>query len=72
VADRIKAVPTWIFHGAKDPVVPISYSIGVANRLKEIGGDVKLTLFPKDRHGPWNDVYNTPALYDWFLQHSLP
>jgi hypothetical protein len=72
VAERIKTVPTWIFHGRRDTVVPPDYSIAIAERMKIVGADVKLTIFPNGGHGPWNNVYNTPALYDWFLQHALP
>ncbi|MGW8180111.1 MAG: carboxylesterase family protein, partial [bacterium] len=28
MAERIKHIPTWIFHGAKDDVVPMKYSEG--------------------------------------------
>jgi predicted esterase len=72
VADRIKSVPTWIYHGADDSVVPPAYSVAIADRMKQLDADVHLTIFPNVGHGPWDLVYNQPQLYDWFLQHSLP
>lgn len=71
IAERLKGIPTWIFHGADDDVVPARYSIDIADRMKALGLDVKLTIYPGVGHGGWDKVYGDPALYDWFLQHSL-
>jgi predicted esterase len=70
IADRLKTVPTWIFHGADDGVVPTRYSIDIAARMKEEGADVKLTVYPGVGHGGWDKTYADPDLYAWFLQHS--
>jgi len=70
IVDRIKTVPTWIFHGAEDTAVPARYSIDIANRMKENGAEVKLTIYPGVGHGGWDKTYADPALYAWFLQHS--
>lgn len=73
IAGRLKTMPTWIFHGAEDNVVPARYSIDIADKMKAIGAtEVKLTLYPNVGHEKWDVTYANPALYDWFLQHSLP
>jgi predicted peptidase len=72
IAPRIKMVPAWIFHGAVDPVVPTWYSTDLASRLKQVGADVTLTIYPGVGHEKWDVTYSNPKLYAWFLQHSLP
>ena len=70
IAERLKTVPTWIFHGMEDNVVPTRYSVDIADRMKAIGAEVKLTLYPGVGHGGWDKTYADPTLYAWFLQHS--
>jgi predicted esterase len=72
IAQRIKSVPTWIFHGAEDGVVPTRYSTAIADKMKQLGADVKVTLYPNVAHEKWEITYDNPDLYAWFLQHSLP
>ena len=69
---RLKNVPTWVFHGARDEVVPIQQSQVLVDALKECGGNVKFTIYPDAKHDSWTETYNNPDLYKWFLEHSLP
>ncbi|HBE68754.1 MAG TPA: phospholipase [Planctomycetaceae bacterium] len=62
---RIKDLPTWVFHGAKDPVIPVSESERMVRALKAAGGDVRLTVYPDAAHDAWTEAYNTPELYQW-------
>ncbi|KAA3663071.1 MAG: phospholipase [Calditrichaeota bacterium] len=66
-ASRIKHIPAWIFHGAKDNVVPIAESDVMAAALKKHGGDVKYTVYPEANHDSWTATYNNPELYEWLL-----
>jgi predicted peptidase len=66
-ADAIKELPIWVFHGAKDNVVPITGSSNMVDALKEKGSKVKFTVYPDTGHDSWTDTYDNPALYDWFL-----
>ncbi len=68
---RIKDTPVWVFHGAKDNVVPISESKKLVSELKKCGGDVKFTIYPEANHDAWTETYNNPELYDWLLSHTL-
>lgn len=70
LAERLKAVPVWAFHGAKDPVVPMRESTEMVDALKKAGGDVQLTVYPEAQHDSWTEAYNNPKLYEWFLSHS--
>jgi hypothetical protein len=40
--------------------------------LRQVGADVRLTIYPDIGHDAWTTTYATPALYSWFLSHSLP
>lgn len=69
---RLKALPVWAFHGAKDNVVRPSESERMVHALRELGNDPKLTIYPEAEHDSWSETYENPALYEWFLQHRSP
>lgn len=69
LVSRLKSVPVWVFHGAKDPVVPLQSSTDMVEALKRAGGDVQLTVYPEAQHDSWTETYNNPKLYEWFLSH---
>jgi predicted peptidase len=71
-AEKIKHVPAWVFHGGKDKVVPATASKEMVKALREAGGDPKLTIWPRKRHGIWNRVYSKSSLYEWLLSHRRP
>jgi acetyl esterase/lipase len=67
-AARIKNIPTWVFQGEKDVIVPPAQVIGMVNALHQAGGHPHLTLFPNAGHGDaWDLTYATDALYPWML-----
>ncbi|AFH48895.1 Putative peptidase [Ignavibacterium album JCM 16511] len=69
---KISHLPVWVFHGAKDNVVPVSESEEMVNALKECGAsEVKLTIYPEANHDAWTETYNNEELYNWLLSHSL-
>ena len=51
----------WAFHGAKDPVVPVSESVQMVDAVKKAGGKAKLTVYPEAGHDSWTQTYNNPA-----------
>ncbi len=70
-ANRLKKVPVWAFHGAKDNVVPLARSQAMVTAIKNAGGDAKLTVYPEAGHDSWTETYNNPELYQWFLSHRI-
>jgi predicted esterase len=68
---RMKDLPIWAFHGAKDPVVPVKDTQDMVEALRAIGGRVAVTIFPEAQHDSWTEAYNTPALYEWLLKQRL-
>jgi len=67
-AKKIKHVPTWVFHGAKDPDIPLSESQRMVDALKSAGGNVRFTIYPEAQHDAWSETYDNPELYEWLLQ----
>jgi predicted peptidase len=70
--ERHKQIPTWVFHGAKDNVVPLERSQQMVDALKAAGGDVKFTFYPEASHDSWTETYNNPEFYEWLLSHHRP
>jgi len=68
-AKYIKDLPAWVFHGAKDQVVPVKSSQEMVDALKEAGGNVQFTVYPEAGHDSWTETYDNPELYEWFLKH---
>lgn len=68
-AHLIKDVPVWVFHGAKDDVVPISRSEEMYDGLKEYG-NIEFTVYPEANHDSWTATYENPKLYEWLLSHK--
>jgi predicted peptidase len=56
-----------VFHGAKDPTVPVERSREMVAAIKAAGGNVKYTEYPEDKHDCWTETYNNPELYQWLL-----
>lgn len=70
-APKLKDMPTWVFHGAKDMTVPPQRSEDMVNALKAAGNtQVKYTVYPEAGHDSWTETYNNPELYTWLLQHK--
>jgi len=69
MAMRLKDIPIWVFHGAKDKTVPLKESEEMVNAIRSRGGNVKLTVYPDAGHDSWTETYDNQKLYDWFLEH---
>lgn len=67
---KYKQTPLWIFHGAKDDIVDPAYSMAVAERLRNVGKEVKLTIYPKDNHNSWDSAFAEPQLLPWLFSHQ--
>ena len=66
----IKHIPAWVFHGGKDPVVPVIRGEEMVEALKKIGAPVKCTVYPEAQHDSWTETYNNQELYDWMLKQK--
>jgi dienelactone hydrolase len=67
---KLRNIPVWCFHGAKDDVVlPIS-SINLVNAARRYNSSVKFTLYPNANHNSWDTTYNNDSLYLWMLAQT--
>jgi predicted peptidase len=71
IAAKIGKTPVWIFHGAKDTVVPPDNSRKMFTALQEVGGDVRYTEYPRVGHASWKKAYADPKLTAWLFSKSL-
>lgn len=72
LADKMKNVPVWAFHGEKDPLVPCRMSEAMVDALKKAGNeDARLTTYPGVGHDSWVKAYADPELYKWLLSKKL-
>lgn len=67
---RIKDLPVWVFHGAKDRVVPLRESQIMVDALRRYSSNMRFTVYADAGHDSWTATYNNPELYQWFLSHK--
>lgn len=67
---RIKHLPVWCFHGARDNVVPIQRSIEMITALQKVGGSVKFTVYPDAGHDSWSQTYENDEVIKWMLEQK--
>lgn len=67
---KYKNVPLWLFHGAKDTVVPYEKSEAVVAELKRRKSEVKFTLYPEAGHNSWDSAFAEPQFLPWLFSHS--
>lgn len=67
---KLKNIPAWVFHGAKDTGVPLELSENMVKAVNKAGGSAKLTVYPEAGHDSWTETYNNPELYQWLLEQK--
>jgi len=63
-------VPLWIFHGTDDPIVAVSFSEQIAETIKNLGGNPRLSLYEGVGHGSWENAFAEPELLNWLFSHK--
>ena len=70
VAERVRGVPAWLFHGGADPVVPVMESRRMVEALRAVGSPVRYTEYPGVEHDSWDTAFGQRELWEWlFAQH---
>ena len=70
-ASRIRHLPIWAFHGAKDNVVSVTESQKMVERINsKPEGYARLTIYPENAHNAWSDTYANDEVYAWLLSHK--
>ena len=70
LARELAGTPLWVFHGEKDPVVPLRESLEMVQAVRRRGGDAKLTVYPDVGHESWTPAYADDSLYEWLFRQS--
>lgn len=60
-ARRLAGTRVRVFHGGRDPVVPVDDSIRLVDATRRAGGDVALFVYPDAAHEAWEPAYDDPA-----------
>lgn len=69
-AARIKDIPVWAFHGAKDDVVSMDESERMVDAVNRAGGNARLTVYPENAHDAWTDTYRNYKVFEWLLENE--
>jgi predicted peptidase len=68
----LKDMPLWVFHGARDSVVPAAMDQEMVAALESLGAKPRFTLYPDaDHSGSWEQAYADPELYAWLLRQRI-
>lgn len=68
-AKALKDIPTQIFHGGADQVVPPEESRSLHQALKELNANTTYTEYKDTNHNAWDPAYSTKNLPAWFMKH---
>jgi len=66
-AARVRKISWWIFHGAKDDVVPPYSSIQMAAALKREDARVRFSLYPNANHNSWDPAFAEEDFIPWLF-----
>lgn len=64
---KLRNMPVWCFHGAKDSTVPIIRDQQMVRAVGRYNPSVKFTVYPEAGHDSWTVTYNNDSLYTWLL-----
>ena len=70
--ENLLETPLWIFHGAKDPTVPIEYSWNLYKNILKAGGTkVRYTKYRNVGHNTWDYIWKESTLQEWAFSQQL-
>ena len=72
LAERLRDLPVWAFHGSADPVVPVSGSREMIEALRRVGGHPRYTEYPGVEHAAWELALTDPEALAWLLSRRRP
>ncbi|MBK7938067.1 MAG: prolyl oligopeptidase family serine peptidase [Lewinellaceae bacterium] len=72
LAERIRNIPLWVFHGRLDEVVYPRFSTDIVDALKKNGAKVKYTEYSTLNHDIWDVTYYNPETLEWLFAQVKP
>ena len=70
LAERLKHLPVWMFHGDNDEAVPLQQSQEMFHAVRQHGGNVRFTRHLGAGREICEAVYGDVRLYQWLLGHE--
>ena len=67
IAQRIRDLPVWIFHGDADPTVSVEESRRMAAALKQVSPKTQYTELPGVGHNAWDTAYGRADVLAWLF-----
>ncbi len=68
---KLGRLPVWVFHGARDRVIPVEYGWQMIHALQRAGGPVRSTIYSNCGHEAWYPAFRDPELYEWLLAATV-
>lgn len=68
--NEYRDLPVWLFHGAKDPVVPVTLSREMSTEYKIRNMDYRYTEYPEGGHDVWNKAWSESDLLPWLFSKN--
>lgn len=66
IAQRLRNVPIWMFHGGLDDLVPPDDDRKLHAAFQQVGAkDVRYTEYPEGNHNAWDATYADAAMWAW-------
>lgn len=69
-APHMTKVPLWVFHGAKDEVMPAYLSKDMATLIHQYGGTAYYTEFPDMNHECPSAQLYSPQMWEWLFKQT--
>lgn len=64
---RLRGVPVWSFHGARDDLVPTHDDRAIHAASEQLGAGFRYTEYPDTNHNAWDPTYRNPAMWQWLF-----
>ncbi len=69
-AEKLKNIPIWAFHGARDRTVLPEETIKMVRAVNDHGGNAMLTIYPHAEHDSWTPTFNDDKMWEWLFSQS--
>jgi len=72
LAEALKTIPCWAFHGDADKIVPVQASRDLIQAITKAGGQPLYQEYRGLDHNCWDRAYAEVELYNWLQAQVLP
>jgi predicted peptidase len=67
IAQQLRTIPIWIFHGDADQIVSVEESRHMASALRAVGANVHYTELTGVDHDAWDPAYDDAEMVTWLF-----